>query len=477
MSTISKIVRVATIANYKASIQKHIDAWFRVIGQRSLTAGMLVVSLSLTASVRAQTRPNILIDTNQMNVQEAQQANRLSGGDGSWLLTANSIDFTLPLLKSVVRELGSGIVITEDGSNGTNWVLNFAFSPRIALVDSTGKYVSARGGDGAGIFANIDDASKGPCETFAYFNSIVGPSISPAVPQFGQLLTDNADVFLQSFTGLWIKAVSGGGDFLVTSSSPPEYWTILRCKKISGGDSVIRPFDTIAIQTWNGIFDGGNFVAADVTVGGKLIANQPNATGAWQKFMVTYPNEYLTGSQIAPVTQPVVYTEVNDTKPKQLNGDWTRDWTLSGGLIDSVAARIGRGGIVVLTRTFQDVSEYPGVLPTHKQQVLDALGNKNCGGVVFEVTAGGDLNGGDILSGIDAVCRQRKTCFLLLPPRANSTNYSSDIKRSLAQLKRSRWYHRLNIVLACYDKKATRIGFIGGSNSVEGALQYCLRNR
>lgn len=456
--------------------------------KRTISALWLLLCLALCVPAGAQ-GPKVLIDTNQMTAAEAHLAARLKGGDGSWMLTYNSPGFTRNLWQYVTAQIGSGTVVSEDGSIGTSWVLNFLFAPRVVLLDSTGHFVSAHSGDGGSVAANVSYPYNTPDETFAYYTFTPFGPPNPGAVSFGKLWTDKSDYFLKSFSNLWVKAPGGGGQSLISTSAPAEYWDVFRIYKLGGGDKIIRPFDTVAIQSNNGIpngtLQGKNLLVSNQNQGGALIPNGSTVTPA-ATFQVIYPNEFLTTAQIAPVTNAMVYTEFNDTVPKQPDGSWTRDWTLSNTLLNQVASRMGRGGIVVLSRTFQDISQYPGVLPTHKQQVLTALANPNCGGVVFELQAGLSFAAGNILNfdskgnesgAIDAICSRGKKCYLLLPPANNSANYSRDVLTSLDQLKKSKWYRKLILVLACYDRQKSNVTFLGGVNSVEGALQLVLTHR
>jgi len=107
--------------------------------------------------------------------------------------------------------------------------------------------------------------------------------------------------------------------------------------------------------------------------------------------------------------------------------------------------------------------------------VLNALANPACRGVVFEIAPGGPLHR-NILDGISAVCRAGKDCFMLLPAQAGGPNYTQAISTTVNQLKRSPYYSRLHLVLACYNRYETQVGFLGGLNSVEGALNWCKRS-
>lgn len=110
----------------------------------------------------------------------------------------------------------------------------------------------------------------------------------------------------------------------------------------------------------------------------------------------------------------------------------------------------------------------------YKRAVRQNLKNKYCGGICFELKASAQwVNQIDLKRGISEVIRAGKRCFVILTPQHPSVNYKADVKSAITALKTSvHWTSdKLYIVLACYEKENTGIGFLGGDNSIEGALE------
>ncbi|RYG95888.1 MAG: hypothetical protein EON58_13260 [Alphaproteobacteria bacterium] len=402
-----------------------------------------------------------------MNASDASQASRLRA-DGTWFLGWNSPDIPLATWKKVVAQTGTAIFATEDGGWTPSYLMNEQLTTRLVIRNALGSYVSGPG-DGSPLVANVPPQLRTDWQIFRYA-FVPSQGTAPTWPSLTQLPQNGQEVMLQTYGGKWVMASGGGNGTLNAINSDPFYWERLRFHKVSPGDSMLRSGDQFVIQTWNGFFDSQCYVAAYASQDYQLIANRPLPQRT-EKFRIGYPCEFVTGSQVAPVTHAMAYHEFAD-----LPGD-IRQWTLTPENINVFSQRIGGEKAVVLGRSFVDLSFAPGQIPTQKQQIPNAVSTPSCRGVVWEISAGGSLAQGDILNGIDAVRRNGKDCFVLATPREGSTNYAYDLKKTLIQLKQSVWYNDLKIIIGCRRTPDADVPFIGGSNSVEGALKMLKANR
>jgi hypothetical protein len=435
-----------------------------------------------------------------MHVDEAQQIAQLHGADGTWLVTSdtNSSGFSLPLWEYVVAQLGTKVLITEDGISGKSG-LDWLLTPRVALTNSKGHFVTGRGDIGTTISC-LSDTSHTWLESFAYYNTPASPPTpagppTPVAVSLSQPLLSGADYFLLSPGSHWLTAPGGGGSPLsLYGTAPainPGWWEVFRYYKLLGEDAIIRPFDNVGLQSWNGLvaggIDAGNIVSSDLNLGGILVPNRPSILG-WETFQVQYGTEFATAGYIAPVTEAFVYTEVDDTLPpigvdEQGNPIYPRDQTLSPPSIDMAANRMGRG-VIVLARSYLNEC-YTGYPKTIKQKIDDALNDANTAGVAWEVTAGMDLNQGNILQGIKACYHRNKPCYVILAPATPSADYRRDVAKSVQQLKGSKYtkeiYGKLMLTLACYERTTSGVRFTNNGNSngnsVESALKWLLAHR
>ena len=407
----------------------------------------------------AAAQPKFLVDTTQILPSEAAQASRLKA-DGTWLLTQWSPSMTAADWAAMVNKIGPGLVVSEDGGISRRHLMDTIMWPHLVLGASNGNYVRQTSANYLAADTSIGGAS--PLQWF-----LCPPNWTTNRPSFSQQLTSGVEMALLSSAG-WVQAQGGGGSSMFTGSPNRSYWETLRLVKPSGSGA-IRQGDVVTPWTWNGFFNGGNFVGTDGSQGGVLFANRSTPNDRSAQFTAMFGPEASVGTQFANPTYAMAYMEFSEISDGR--GSFYRDWTLTPADITELRRRTGKK-VIAFTRSYVPLSECPQ-LPTHKREVDSALACGDCGGIAFEIAAGSTsaLASAKIIDGIAAIAKAGKQCFIKLPPRGNSTNYSADALATLRYLKaNSPYYKQLNIILAVYSRQDTHVTFIGGNNSVEGAL-------
>lgn len=432
-------------------------------------SAVLPLSIPFTTPAAAQERPKVLIDINQIRADEVPGTTKLKC-DGMFFLALNSPSITYNQLNQIRRNIG-GYLISEDGAISPTHLLNGVMTPRLAFSTPDGRQVLASGT--APLTAGTPPQNSAEIDKVSWFRTPANGNVAPRTPPaLTELVVSGTEMAMRTNSGHWVQATNGGGSTLAGASNDTgpnsAPWERFRLHKLTAGDGLIRYGDFAALQTWNGFFDGGNIVG--VQLSGSLIADRPDFTSPTVPLRVIYSCEFAAASQLAGVDYCLAYFEFSDAVPG------ARQYTLPSPMIDQIHFRTGKR-VLVLGRTFVDISPAPGVLPTLRQQVIDALNNPHCAGVVFERFAGTELESEQLLEGIAAVCSRQKLCFMLLPPNLNANkSYVHQIRTSVENLKKSPWYSQLHIVLACYPRKETDVTFLGGKHSVEGALKWIKLN-
>ena len=220
-----------------------------------------------------------------------------------------------------------------------------------------------------------------------------------------------------------------------------------------------------------------------------------------------YPNPYAANPIIPSTSFPALMSTLNAgqwTISEDLYGDWgitglteafidrpvdaqivyletstpgynpAPDTVATVAQIDAAHAATGNP-ILVLSRSYAD---------QRAGYVNQALDHGPCSGVVFETNPEaypGVMWHQNFNAGIaHAIGTKGKKCYLLLPPKAGSTNYLADVKAAMAYFAQSGYLNHPNlyIVLAAYVRGDTKTGFLTGDNalgyqhSVKAAVEW-----
>jgi hypothetical protein len=138
---------------------------------------------------------------------------------------------------------------------------------RAGIRTVAGYYASAINGGGGNLLANT--VRIGVNENFKLID------INNGTLQNGDL------VKFMTLNGAYISAPGGGGQTLTATGSGAA-WATFRIIKV-GATGLIRAGDRFALQSWNGIYSGGNYVAAEGGGNGTFIANRTSISD-WETF-------------------------------------------------------------------------------------------------------------------------------------------------------------------------------------------------
>ena len=202
---------------------------------------------------------------------------------------------------------------------------------------------------------------------------------------------------------------------------------------------------------------------------------------------LVHPYPFPSGNQWALSDIPgfVEWPNVPRTQWPQYGNSWypsVWDTCIDIPIIRNYASRTGNTKILLLNRDFNDRPPYAA----YRTHLLQGLRDPNVAGAVFEIVT--NVNylkgkapftpGRNIATGIRSVLAQNKDCFLLLSPGVYDTRtYATRVADVLNELKAQGVPFndtRLWVVVACYERENSKIGFLKsnyGSNSVEAALE------
>ncbi len=135
-----------------------------------------------------------------------------------------------------------------------------------------------------------------------------------------------------------------------------------------------------------------------------------------------------------------------------------------------LAAEKLSGGLLMLGRAY---------FGNWQKEIDEALDDPLCGGVIFEIKAQAEMAAErKIADGLKAVLAKGKKAYVLLAGNHPSENYSADVVAVYRQFVKEgvpMENENVFLVLAAYNVSKTKLSFLGGENSVEGAIEALKR--